>query len=78
MKVEIEPQFAKNLLAYLADKPIKEAMGAYNALALEIQVYERRQAEEEAMPSIAEQLATLNEKAKNRDFPGRPDEEDAA
>ncbi len=42
MKVEIEPQFAKNLLAYLAEKPIKEAMGAYSALTAAMQEYEYR------------------------------------
>lgn len=79
MKVEIEPQFAKNLLAYLAEKPIKEAMGAYQALALAVQDYERHKADfdEEAKSAKADQMAALHEMARNRGLT-EPEEEDAA
>lgn len=80
MKVEIEPQFAKNLLAYLAEKPIKEAMGAYQTLALEIQVYERRLAEEDegTKSAKADRLSALQAMAKRSGMAGVPEEEDAA
>ncbi len=79
MKIEIEPQFAKNLLAYLAEKPIKEAMGAYQALTISVREYDERLAksEEEAKCAKADRIAALHEMAKNRGLP-EPEEEDAA
>ena len=81
MKVEIEPQFAKNLLAYLAEKPIKEAMGAYQVLTVAVQEHEQQLAkadEEVKSMAAAERRSALHEMAKRSGIAGAPEEEDAA